>query len=186
VWGRLSEARAKAIMPALSDWVHGGGPGDSNATPPPATGGGAGRRCFYRSTTANYKSVLHEYFQHELRNVRGHAYSAGCSYLDYAYLTESFAALDSNDRHSTERKLVFIDSVRRRTRSRGVGCYSSSSSCRAVSPTLPTGSLHDLLASSLCFVLPQVHFQPWVYEELNQALLNVLCNNHSEEEVEVA
>jgi hypothetical protein len=23
----------------------------------------------------------------------------------------------------------------------------------------------------------QVHFQPWVYEELNQMLLNVLCND---------
>jgi hypothetical protein len=113
-WGLLPEARAKRIMPILRDWVAGGGQGQG-------LGGQEGsdsrdKRCFYRSTTANYLSVHHDFFRNELRLVRPYAYRAGCSYLDFAHLTEPFAALEFeeqlNQPHSTERRSVFVDSVR--------------------------------------------------------------------------
>jgi hypothetical protein len=105
-------------MPVLYDWVSGGGAdadADDNATDTSRSSAPSARRsgrCFFRSTTGNYRSLRKDIFRTEMRDVRGHAYGAGCSYLDYAYLTESFAALDFNDRRSTERRTVFTDSVR--------------------------------------------------------------------------
>jgi hypothetical protein len=104
-------------MPVLYDWVSGGGGADTddNATDTSRSSAPSARRsgrCFFRSTTGNYRSLRKDIFRTEMRNVRGHAYGAGCSYLDYAYLTETFAALDFNDRRSTERETVFIDAVR--------------------------------------------------------------------------
>jgi hypothetical protein len=113
VWGLLPEARARRIMPLLKDWVsRGGGDGDSG----PGDGSGNRGRCFFRSTTANYQSLSHGHLRNEHLKVRPHAHRAGCSYLDYAHLTEPFAALDW-DEHlhhpaSTERKSVFVDAVR--------------------------------------------------------------------------
>jgi hypothetical protein len=112
VWGQLPEARAQRIMPILRDWVAGGLEGQSGQDGSDSED----KRCFYRSTTANYLSLRDDFFRSELRRVRPHAYRAGCSYLDFAYLTEPFTALDfaeqMNQPKSTERRSVFVDSVR--------------------------------------------------------------------------
>jgi hypothetical protein len=97
-WGSLNADRAGKVMPALYDWVGGG-----------TEGGG---RCFFRSTTAGYMSLQDDVFRKELLNVRPAAYKAGCSYIDFAYLTETFAAISSGNTASSERKHVYYDSVR--------------------------------------------------------------------------
>jgi hypothetical protein len=96
-WGSLSSARAEKIMPVLYDWVG---------------GEKSGGRCFFRSTTAGYRSMKDDIFRSELRNVQPAVYKAGCSYIDFAYLTETFAALSTEHKASSERKHVFYDSVR--------------------------------------------------------------------------
>jgi hypothetical protein len=124
VWRQLEEYRAKLIMPVLHDWVAGGGGGteeeeeddDDASNHPPPRGAAKRGRCFFKSTTAHHKSLPSDYFATELRTVRPHVYNAGCSYLDYAYLTEPFAALYYDDsmrgkRSATERPSVFIDAV---------------------------------------------------------------------------
>jgi hypothetical protein len=117
VWGRLAESRAQRIFPILRDWV--------TAAPPPSVGETAagnndesGRhagQCYFKSTAAGGSSLGGDYFREELRKVRPHAYRAGCKYLDWAYLTEPFAALDWDganwDPHA-ERHSVYVDSVR--------------------------------------------------------------------------
>jgi hypothetical protein len=114
--GWLSEARAKVIMPALRDWVAGGSDKDNNNNNNPGGNSNAAPasagRCFFKSTTSGSGSLKAEVFQAELRTIRSHAYRVGCSYLDYGYLTETFAALDMDEPAATERKTVFLDSVR--------------------------------------------------------------------------
>jgi hypothetical protein len=186
VWGQLPEARARRIMPLLKDWVSGGaGDGDSG----PGDGSGTRGRCFFRSTTAHYQSLSHGHLRNEHLKVRPHAHRAGCSYLDYAHLTEPFAALDW-DEHlhhpaSTERKSVFVDAVR--TSEFGPSPVDPIDlSNGALAPCLTRswlGASSMMMRSSYSRSAPslvifgQVHFQPWVYEELNQMLLNVLCND---------
>jgi hypothetical protein len=90
VWGRLAATRAQRIFPILRDWVTAASrsPGRN-----PAEGAGGGR-CYFKSTAAGGSSLGGDYLREELRTVRPHAYRAGCKYLDWAYLTEPFAALD--------------------------------------------------------------------------------------------
>jgi hypothetical protein len=171
-------------MPVLYDWVSGGGADDNdNATDTSRSSAPSARRsgrCFFRSTTGNYRSLRKDIFRTEMRDVRGHAYGAGCSYLDYAYLTESFAALDFNDRRSTERRTVFTDSVRWQSFATESPPLDSLGPWQMLfSQSTQTNVMYRPLGFSLIF-LAQVHFQPWVYEELNQVLLNVLCNRKEE------
>jgi hypothetical protein len=118
IWGRLSETRAQAIMPALYDWVGRNDEGVPAATADTreaaaltTTTTKTKGRCFFRSTTGNYRSAKNDFFKWELQKVRPIAYTAGCEYIDFAYLTEGFATLEYNDRDGTERKSVFTDSV---------------------------------------------------------------------------
>jgi hypothetical protein len=153
LWGLLNESRARQIMPSLFDWVSGKSTG----------------RCFFRSSTANYRSLHpnHDYFRYEFQHVRPHVFLAGCSYIDYAYLTETFAGLSwgeqAKSKRATERKSIFVDTVRTIRIAGGV----------LLRHTFQVHLLMSLIHTSRSF---QVHFMPWVYEELNQVLLNVLCN----------
>jgi hypothetical protein len=131
-WGKLSKERSKTIMPVLYDWVH--QQADSSVGTDSSSSSShshSNARCFFKSTTASSGSMRENHAERELREVRLH--EAGCSYLDYAYLTQPFAAMpETKDwREHGERGAVFWDAV---------------------------------------------HYMPWVYEELNQVLLNVLCN----------
>jgi hypothetical protein len=263
VWGRLSEARAKLIMPALRDWVAGGeasvsdgggddsqddgsgddsqdegGGGDDSQEKDEGgdddsqddgggddsqneDGGGADsqddgsgddsqgddddedddnnrgnnndaesqtannaaddsqshssppspdRRCFYKTTTAGSNSMRGGYRTHELQHVWPHVYRAGCSYFDAGHLTDAFSALNwddhMNNEASTERRSIYTDSVRRALRATAIVVLL----VRFVSHT-------RLVVKLPSFSTAQVHFQPWVYEELNQVMLNVLCND---------
>jgi hypothetical protein len=108
IWGKLSEDRAKRVFPVLHDWV------TSNSNKK-KTGGGAGR-CFFKSTTGHAKSMQGDYFRDELHHIRPHVLQSGCTYLDHAYLTESFGALLEADgalrNPWAERRSVFVDPVR--------------------------------------------------------------------------
>jgi hypothetical protein len=131
VWGRLSEDRAKRIFPILRDWVSDGGGAAGGAAGGAGGAGGAGRvgptaaaaaaheppegRCFFKSTTAGATSSRDGYFETELRTIRPHALKVGCAYLDFAYLTEDFGALDYDSslrNPRAERRSVFVDQVR--------------------------------------------------------------------------
>ena len=43
-------------------------------------------------------------------------------------------------------------------------------------PKQKHGAIHSGFAEASYVYWDKVHFQPWVYEELNNFLLNVLCN----------
>jgi hypothetical protein len=112
VWGRLSEDRAKRIFPILHDWVRGGAGAGAGVVGP--TNAAPEGRCFFKSTTAGATSFRDHYFETELRTIRPHAVQSGCTYLDFAYLTEDFGALDYESSLRTpraERRSVFVDQV---------------------------------------------------------------------------
>jgi hypothetical protein len=166
VWGRLSEDRAKRIFPVLRDWVGAGGGVPTNAAGAEQREG----RCFFKSTTAGATSFRDHYFETELRTIRPHAVQSGCTYLDFAYLTEDFGALDYEStlrNPRAERRSVFVDQVRALDRTLD----------REVCALLLLGRTFAYVRPFYFIGLAQVHLQPWVYEELNQVLLNVLCNN---------
>jgi hypothetical protein len=164
VWGRLAEDRAQRIFPVLRDWVA------AEADDKPKGRGESEQqqqqgRCFFKSTTAGANSFRDRYFETELHTIRPHALKAGCGYLDFAYLTQDFGALDyesSLKDPRAERRSVFVDQVRAAVLFLWVD-----------DPLLKPSWL---TRARTVHSPVQVHLQPWVYEELNQVLLNVLCN----------
>jgi hypothetical protein len=173
VWGRLSEDRAKRIFPMLHDWVRdgaGAGAGAGAAGSGGPTDAAPVGRCFFKSTTAGATSFRDHYMETELRTIRPHAVQSGCTYLDFAHLTEDFGALDyesSLRNPRAERRSVFVDQVSALDRALD----------REVCALLLLGRTFAYVRPFYFIGLTQVHLQPWVYEELNQVLLNVLCNN---------
>jgi hypothetical protein len=111
VWGRLAEDRAQRIFTVLRDWVNAAGDQPPGHHEPQQQQG----RCFFKSTTSGANSFRDRYFETELHTIRPHALKAGCGYLDFAYLTQDFGALDyesSLKDPRAERRSVFVDQVR--------------------------------------------------------------------------
>jgi hypothetical protein len=120
IWGKLSEDRAKRVFPVLHDWVS-----SSNNNNKEKKKGRTVGRCFFKSTTGHAKSMQGDYFRDELHHIRPHVLQSGCTYLDHAYLTESFGALLEADgalrNPMAERRSVFVDPVRSH-QTRGCSC----------------------------------------------------------------
>ena len=118
LWGTLSEARAKQILPRLHKFSQ-----------------GKQGRCYFRSTTS--KPATQEV---ERSYVREAAFHAGCGFLDFGHLVEDFNHLPFQ-----------------------------------FPP--PPGQEYGSLMHERSFIFWDIyHFMPWVYEELNNMLLNILCN----------
>jgi hypothetical protein len=112
LWGRLSEKRAKRIFPILRDWVAADDSHSSSSTN--ATDPDSGR-CFFKSTTAELNPFRVAPFETELRTIRPHALKEGCAYLDFAYLTRDFGAIEYQSplkNPQAEKISLFVDHVR--------------------------------------------------------------------------
>jgi hypothetical protein len=122
-WGILEPDRLSKILPLLYDFT--------------ATTNG---RCFYRTTTGSSRTP--EVRNYETTHAQQATFDAGCSFIDFAHLTDEFAMLRFG---------------------------------HPMPPFQAGGNISNMFERGFVF-WDFVHFRPWVYEELNNMLLNILCN----------
>lgn len=148
LWGVLSRKQSPQVMSGLYNYVD-----------------GQQGRCFYRSTTASSRSDSIQASENSY--IRQDAFMAGCNYLDFAHITRAFVNLPFQ--------------------AKGIPYRSKVSSPQRLSPYPNEVHVHNNSTSSVngpfangiereAIFWDAVHFMPWVYEELNNLLLNVLCN----------
>jgi len=130
LWGALPRENSAKILPRLYNFT-----------------GREHGRCFYRSTTASPQEGAENIHTIENGYVRQDTFDAGCSFLDFARITQPFG------------HLKFQDQPLLRNKAQGGE--------RQLSNDQERRSIY----------WDAFHFQPWVYEELNNLLLNVLCNH---------
>jgi len=128
LWGLLTKEKSDTLFPLLYDFA-----------------GGREGRCFYRTTTASPRSEKTN--PAEQGFIRRSVFEAGCSFLDFAHVTQEFAKLHYQGKP-------------------GLRKYQ----------TVSGRQLSNVMERSAIY-WDEVHFMPWVYEELNNLLLNVLCNH---------
>ena len=118
-------------------------------------------RCFFRRTTAcpTSKSLDDVEYGH----VRDAAFSAGCEYFDVAHVMEEFRMLSSQEFSQVlwDEQIHYVSTLPLKDQ-RHKNKNSSASSACCYSHT------HSLVSRFIKV--------PWVYEELDQLLLNLLCN----------
>lgn len=130
LWGALPRENSAKILPRLYNFT-----------------GREHGRCFYRSTTASPQSGEQKIRTIEDGYVRQDTFDAGCSFLDFARITQPFEHLKFQNQHLLRHKVQKGE--------------------RRLSIAQERQSIYR----------DANHFQPWVYEELNNLLLNVLCNH---------
>jgi len=127
--------------------------------------GGDRGKCYYRTTTGKLKDTLPRE-RNELRS--SVIFKAGCGYMDFAHLLQDFGALTFF--HPPPPPQAH---------------FNGKEVTQAQQRKLAHGNLGknphtiSILDERRTVFWDAVHFQPWVYEELNNIMLNILCNGQT-------